>query len=139
MKQNSTCEDHHGFSPLIALYIACVPFAEKGSYEVSSEFNFNICQMFLSDVTVTVNEGDNITLNCSLSGPNINWTFQGKLSETGQNLTISTITRHQSGAYMCHNGTSGLGEQHNVTVECKCRSCNFSRMNFCKFLVLQLW
>ena len=85
----------------------------KGAVEVESKY------LLFCLSAVTVNEGYNVTLNCTLSGDNISWTGPGNSRhQKGQSLSIPHIAREQHGNYMCHNST--LKENHSVIVECKC-------------------
>ena len=74
--------------------------------------------IFISDIAVS--EGDNITLNCTLNGSNINWTIpRSNETKFGQLLEIPLIKRNAAGIYKCRNVTLAE-EEHNVTVQCKC-------------------
>ncbi|XP_074609582.1 receptor-type tyrosine-protein phosphatase gamma-like isoform X3 [Acropora palmata] len=63
---------------------------------------------------IVVEEGENKTLNCSLSGSPINWTSPLNESRNGQYFHISNFTCNKNGTYTCRN-TSSFSEEHNVT------------------------
>ncbi|KAK2571495.1 Receptor-type tyrosine-protein phosphatase delta, partial [Acropora cervicornis] len=63
---------------------------------------------------IVVEEGENKTLNCSLSGSPINWTSPLNEIRNGQYFHISNFTCNKNGTYTCRN-TSSFSEEHNVT------------------------
>ena len=66
---------------------------------------------------ITVIEGGNITLNCTLNGSNISWTSRGQSVHTGRILSKQNLIRNESGTYECRD-SSNSSEQYNVTVNC---------------------
>ncbi|XP_015780032.1 PREDICTED: uncharacterized protein LOC107357908 isoform X2 [Acropora digitifera] len=104
-------------------------FVEEGrdtcttnSWIVSSVYVSLLYTLFLcfglslsaSSEGIVVEEGENKTLNCSLSGSPINWTSPLNESRNGQYFHISNFTCNKNyGTYTCRNTSSS--EKHNVT------------------------
>ena len=72
---------------------------------------------YIDFAEITITEGGSITLNCTLNGPDINWTRGEEFLHAGQIFSKQDITRSDSGIYECR-GSNNSSEQHNVTVQC---------------------
>ena len=98
------------------------------SYFLPSNFTESIINVW-PNIT-TIEEGGNVTVNCTLSGNNTNATglifrwskygAKGVLSSSNQ-LTLENISRQDSGNYSCTvaNVTTNLTAVATVTVLCK--------------------
>ena len=81
-------------------------------------------------------EGDNVTFTCNATGnpaPTFRWTRNGSvlttgLSLDGKQLTITNVTREDSGQYVCeatNNVTTVPSNSATLNVQCKITYYNF--------------
>ena len=85
-------------------------------------------------------EGDNVTFTCNATGnsaPTFNWTKDGSvlttgskisLSSDGKQLTITNVTREDSGQYVCeatNNVTTVQSNSATLNVKCKITYYNY--------------
>ena len=85
-------------------------------------------------------EGDNVTFTCDATGnsaPTFNWTKDGSVLPTGlrisllsdrKQLTITNLTREDSGRYVCeatNNVTTVLSNSATLNVKCKITYYNY--------------
>ena len=85
-------------------------------------------------------EGDNVTFTCDATGnsaPTFNWTKDGSVLTTGsrislssdrKQLTITNLTREDSGRYVCeatNNVTKVLSDSATLNVQCKITYYNY--------------
>ena len=73
----------------------------------------------------SIDKGQNETLTCSATGcpvPTIRWTKDGaNLTQTGTTLTLSSVTKSDTGRYTCHasNGNDSKSNDMTLTVNCE--------------------
>ena len=72
---------------------------------------------YIDFAEITVTEGGNFTLTCTLNGSNINWTSGEEFLHTGQIFSKQGVTRNDSGSYKCL-ASNNSSQQHNVVVQC---------------------
>ena len=81
-------------------------------------------------------EGDNVTFTCNATGnpaPTFRWTRNGSvlttgLSLDGKQLTITNVTREDSGQYVCeatNNVTTVASDSATLNVKCKITYYNY--------------
>ena len=84
-------------------------------------------------------EGDNVTFTCNATGnpaPTFRWTRNGSvlttgLSLDGKQLTITNVTREDSGQYLCeatNNLTTVPSDSATLNVQCKITCYNYCLM-----------